>query len=61
MRRTQSSVGAGVHAWSWVRAAPPAWFAPGDREVSGAEVDERAGDRFRIWQADAGRDTVERY
>jgi uncharacterized protein YndB with AHSA1/START domain len=30
------------------------WLAPGGLEVTRAEVDERVGGRFRIWQADAG-------
>jgi len=32
------------------------WLAPGGLEVTRAEVDERVGGRFRIWQADAGSD-----
>jgi uncharacterized protein YndB with AHSA1/START domain len=32
------------------------WMAPGSLSVTRAEVDERPGGRFRIWQADAGRD-----
>ncbi len=32
------------------------WMAPGSSEVTGAEVDERVGGTFRIWQADAGSD-----
>jgi uncharacterized protein YndB with AHSA1/START domain len=32
------------------------WLAPGGLEVTRAEVDERVGGRFRIWQADAGAD-----
>jgi uncharacterized protein YndB with AHSA1/START domain len=32
------------------------WMAPGGLSVTRAEVDERTGGRFRIWQADAGRD-----
>jgi uncharacterized protein YndB with AHSA1/START domain len=32
------------------------WLAPGGLEVTRAEVDERVGGRFRIWQADAGTD-----
>ena len=27
------------------------WLAPGDAEVARAEVDERVGGRFRIWQS----------
>jgi len=30
------------------------WMAPGGLEVTRAEVDERPGGHFRIWQADAG-------
>lgn len=30
------------------------WMAPGSYEVTGVEVDERVGGRYRIWQADAG-------
>jgi uncharacterized protein YndB with AHSA1/START domain len=30
------------------------WMAPGGLEVSQAEVDERPGGHYRIWQADAG-------
>jgi uncharacterized protein YndB with AHSA1/START domain len=30
------------------------WMAPGNLTVSRAEVDERAGGHYRIWQADAG-------
>jgi uncharacterized protein YndB with AHSA1/START domain len=30
------------------------WLAPGGLEVTRAEVDERVGGRYRIWQADAG-------
>jgi uncharacterized protein YndB with AHSA1/START domain len=29
------------------------WFAAGDKSVTRAEVDERPGGRFSIWQADA--------
>lgn len=32
------------------------WMAPGSLTVSRAEVDERPGGHFRIWQSDAGRD-----
>ncbi|MGI9005055.1 MAG: SRPBCC domain-containing protein [Streptosporangiaceae bacterium] len=32
------------------------WMAPGSMTVTKAEVDERAGGRFRIWQSDGGRD-----
>jgi uncharacterized protein YndB with AHSA1/START domain len=32
------------------------WLAPGGLEVTRAEVDERVGGRFRVWQADAGAD-----
>jgi uncharacterized protein YndB with AHSA1/START domain len=32
------------------------WLAPGRLEVSRAEVDERAGGRYRIWQQDSGVD-----
>jgi uncharacterized protein YndB with AHSA1/START domain len=32
------------------------WMAPGGLTVTRAEVDERAGGRFRIWQADGDRD-----
>ena len=28
------------------------WLAPGGLEVTGVEVDERVGGRYRIWQAD---------
>jgi uncharacterized protein YndB with AHSA1/START domain len=30
------------------------WMAPGGLEVTRAEVDERPGGHYRIWQADAG-------
>jgi uncharacterized protein YndB with AHSA1/START domain len=30
------------------------WMAPGSYEVADAEVDERVGGQYRIWQADAG-------
>lgn len=30
------------------------WLAPGDLELARAEVDERVGGRFRIWQSQAG-------
>jgi uncharacterized protein YndB with AHSA1/START domain len=30
------------------------WLAPGDLTVTRAEVDERVGGHFRIWQASAG-------
>jgi uncharacterized protein YndB with AHSA1/START domain len=32
------------------------WLAPGDVEVSGAEIDERVGGHYRIWQTDSGAD-----
>jgi uncharacterized protein YndB with AHSA1/START domain len=32
------------------------WLAPGDVEVSGAEIDERVGGLYRIWQTDSGAD-----
>ena len=32
------------------------WMAPGGLTVTRAEVDERAGRRFRIWQANGDRD-----
>lgn len=30
------------------------WLAPGSYEVTRAEVDERPGGSYRVWQADAG-------
>lgn len=32
------------------------WLAPGDLQVTGVAVDERAGGHFRIWHAGAGSD-----
>jgi uncharacterized protein YndB with AHSA1/START domain len=32
------------------------WLAPGDVQVSGAEIDERVGGHYRIWQTDSGSD-----
>jgi uncharacterized protein YndB with AHSA1/START domain len=32
------------------------WLAPADLQVDRAEVDERVGGRFRIWQTDSGSD-----
>lgn len=32
------------------------WLAPGGLAVTRAEVDERPGGRYRIWQADSGSD-----
>jgi uncharacterized protein YndB with AHSA1/START domain len=32
------------------------WMVPGSYSVTRAEVDERAGGRYRIWHADAGCD-----
>jgi len=34
----------------------PRWLAPGDLTVTLVEIDERPGGRYRIRQADAGRD-----
>jgi uncharacterized protein YndB with AHSA1/START domain len=31
------------------------WLAPGSYECARAEVDERVGGRFRIWQTDSGQ------
>jgi uncharacterized protein YndB with AHSA1/START domain len=32
------------------------WLAPGGLEVKRAEVDERVGGHYRVWQADSGSD-----
>ena len=38
----------------------PRWLAPGDLTVTLVEIDERPGGRYRIRQADAGRDVGQR-
>src|SRR4051794_4033287 len=56
LRRTISVPPARVHR-AWLEPEVlRRWLAPGSLSVTRAEVDERPGGSFRIWQADATGD-----